>query len=183
MNQESAPLRRSHFNLVEILVAMAILTIGMVGLVGIIPVSTEALSNANGKLYAAEVGQFMLDFAAADCDGLSPEVTAPAKLGALPNAFATATPADFSSNTVIGSYGGVFTLSRNAVPGIYVVSRKSDIGSSQVTDFTAYVIIWYDPVTRTLYQDVSWPAKSNTDLPVANRAAGRSQTYYRIIKS
>ncbi|MEN9361068.1 MAG: hypothetical protein RL095_2603 [Verrucomicrobiota bacterium] len=71
-------MRKSTFNLVEILVAMAILTIGMVGLVGIIPISTEALNNANGKLYAAEIAQSMADYVDADVNGLTVAGATPA---------------------------------------------------------------------------------------------------------
>ncbi len=182
-------MRKTAFNLVEILVAMAILTIGMVGLVGIIPVSTEALGSANGKLYAAEIGQFMSDYVSADCDGLTnPYVGAspadtPPKLGLLPTAYAT-TPVNngtILTRTSIANHGQALALSKNT-EGIYIVDHSSIIGTSTLVDFKAFINITYTAATRTAEIDVNWPANTKTDTPAANRAAGRCLTFYRVIQ-
>ena len=177
-------MRKSAFNLVEILVAMAILTIGMVGLVGIIPVSTEALASANGKLYASEIGQFMSDYVSADCDGLTnPATDVPPKLGVLPTTYA-ATPINngtILTRTLIASHGQALSLSKNTV-GIFIVDHSSIIGTATLVDFKAFINITYTAATRTAEIDVNWPANTITDTPAANRAAGRCLTFYRVIQ-
>ena len=178
-------MRKSAFNLVEILVAMAILTIGMVGLVGIIPVSTEALASANGKLYAAEIGQFMCDYVSADCDGLTdPTATqSPAtKLGQLETSYIL-TPAGsgvLTKTAVVTFSGGAYKLSLNK-KGLYIVEHLTK--DVNVVDFTAFVNLhmptW--PTSRSVQVDVNWPALTSANTPQINRASGRSVIYYRTL--
>jgi prepilin-type N-terminal cleavage/methylation domain-containing protein len=180
-------MRKSAFNLVEILVAMAILTIGMVGLVGIIPVSTEAMANANGKLYAAEIGQFMSDYADADCIGLTAGgntsgARSLSKLKEFPTAYPTATPVKSTSIVAFTATGqGSMTLYKTGTPGIFVVEHSTQLTSGSIVDYSAYVNMWYNDTIKSLGIDVSWPAKT-ADTPVNNRAAGRSITLFRRIR-
>jgi prepilin-type N-terminal cleavage/methylation domain-containing protein len=171
-------MRKSAFNLVEILVAMAILTIGMVGLVGIIPVSTEALSSANGKLYASEIGQFMGDYAAADIGYVSPAAT-PTNLTISTdpaNLFTNSTPAAGASAVNLAPY----KISRTSINGIFSIQRTSSVNGGSVVDFTAYACIWQDTVDKALLKiDINWPGVPGKDKPINNRAAGRSITFYR----
>ena len=182
-------MRKSAFNLVEILVAMAILTIGMVGLVGIIPVSTEAMANANGKLYAAEIGQFMCDYADADCVGLTAGgntsgARSGSKLKDFPTSYSTTTPVKSTSIvsfTAADGTQGSLTLYKTGTPGIFVVEHSTKLTGGSIVDYTAYVNMWYDDTLKSLGIDVSWPAKT-ADIPVNNRAAGRSITLFRRIR-
>ena len=186
-------MRKTAFNLVEILVAMAILTIGMVGLVGIIPVSTEALASANGKLYAAEIGQFMSDYVSADCDGLTPtDVPGDGtKLRPVTSTFELASTS--ASSVLVRNYMvtfGSYKLSRNfssntpplGTTGLFIVDHSTIVTGGTVVDFSAFVNLEYIAATRTMRIDVNWPAKTSADNPLANRAAGRTATFYRVVQ-
>jgi prepilin-type N-terminal cleavage/methylation domain-containing protein len=173
-------MRKSAFNLVEILVAMAILTIGMVGLVGIIPVSTEALSYANGKLYASEIGQFMGDYATADITFVSPTAT-PTNLtiGSDPTALFTNSAPTAGASSVNLAY---YKISKTNINGVFSVQRSSTVNGGSVVDFSAYACIWQDATDKALLRiDINWPGVIGKDKPINNRAAGRNLTIYRTL--
>lgn len=189
---------------------MAILTIGMVGLVGIIPVSTEALTYANGKLYAAEIAQSMADFVDADVNGMtaSPTTfsatvdsyyqtnTSSTVVVPIPTAIAdTCTSPVVTGHLLLGNVSQVESVDnapyRNkpvhlASAGFFKVVRQTTLTDSSLTDFSAAVWVWFDatpaPAASTnALVNVEVTWPSNQTI-AANRAAGRTLTIQRFIR-
>lgn len=170
---------KRHFNLIEILVALAILTIGMVALIGIIPVATNTLQNANDKLHAANVGHAVGDIVIADSTGLTTQdsLLLP-KLQTTVTATASITSTIPAENELVLAYSSdTIVIYKTNTTGYIIVKLKTKLENSAqtVTDFTSQVFITFNKTTSMFSIEVMWPITSS---PAQNRAAGRSYTFH-----
>lgn len=169
--------------MVEITLALAVIGIGLAGIMALFPVGVQSSRDAIADNYSANVAEFFISY-------IRMQTGTATKYDALKTALATSKP---SSESSISSSADTSTQSSSSTKlftgtGVYKIEQgvgldNSDaVGSGEIIDFSAIARVWkgtisyYDPtsdnnvtVTDTngmkIMVEISWPAQ----LPYAKR--------------
>jgi len=189
---------RHCFNMIEIVIAMGIIAIGVIGVMGLFPIGVNANRDAMAENYAADSAQQFLQMFAhwLKSDTLvTPSKTAwevfiddtstSSKPDAAAEISATWTDSDIGPNI------------KSANIGMYRITQTT--GSSEISDFTGIYRVWYTQVNGLWYDKVdniwkkgnipldiamalnvelSWPAVAPQQLPYNKRQ--RSRFYLEV---
>ncbi len=177
--------RRQPFNMVELVLALAVISIAMLSIMSLVPIGANAARAAIGQSYAADVSELMFTWIA-DQLKINNSANWTAVVAAVPSA-----PADLSADYPNGAgttaswtpqgppIGStiIYLKTYSGSPVYRVVQRT--VGTSRTAeDIDAIVRIWKSPVALTVYQsgwvtqvpdasynnsvqlniEVSWPA-------------------------
>lgn len=171
---------QQRFNLVEITLAMAVIGMGVAGVMALMQLGMTSSKNAIGDNYAAEAADQFVTYVY----GISADATAwnagglTAIPGAKPadNAEGGATPTDIPNTNLISS----------DVPGLYWCTQ----GSGDVTDFEAAIRIWQTQITGVYFSDANasedidldYAVKLNVEVswPVGKPYEHREKRYYHV---
>ena len=167
------------FNLIEVTLAIAVVGVGISGIMSVFPVALSASRDAVGNNYSALIADQFLSFASLmaskDSENGKAWTDATTFIGGLTQTF-SAIPTDEASAVDIAS-------------GTISQEYKMSQGSAACTDFTAIVRIWKSPITKmyvagytvdevpykyaaAVHVEVSWPSA----IPYAQR----QKRYYSI---
>lgn len=187
------PKRFFLFNLVEVALAIAIVGLGITGIISLFPVGIKATNDAIGENYSSFVANRFLGYLARMCNnpaksyGTSTrdfweEYISPAPDVEIPDEIpleADETSATFESSPI---EGGIFSSDN---PGLYRIKQ----GSSSYTDFHATIRVWKSQIENMYIYNVNYPAipydyavALNIEIswPVEKPYSIREKKYYRI---
>ena len=137
---------KKFFNMVELTLAIAVVGIGMVGIMALFPVGFQASRDAMGDNYAADTAEQILSYLARDCQAnwvYSIDVgDSVGNIKAL--AFSTLDMDTLSKNTdtwTPQANTNICTLG-GASPPSYVYGIKQPVSGANPPDFTAHIKVW-----------------------------------------
>ncbi len=149
-----------YFNLVEIALAIAIIGIGMAGIMALYPVALKAARDSVGNNYSMLAGEQFLSYLKGLTDSnwtfinTSVQATRP-----------TISDTTTATNDWADNFGNIYTTGTGLVAGqVYGIK----MGSGNVTDFSAHAIIWKSPLTNTVFNGST--ASEFTDTQYENSA-------------
>ena len=166
---------RSWFNLIEVTMAIAIVGIGIAGVMALFPPSIEANKVANNENYLGGVSETLMAFLESNI------------LSNFSATLASSNPAasgTTANGSALSSWGDNTTLKNAGFPELYQLVANQLYGVKSADEsVTALISIWkgntvdnlsttgsrndvtLSNVSRRVYVEVSWPAQ----LPYANR--------------
>jgi hypothetical protein len=146
-------LRCAAFNMIEVVLAMAVIAIGIMAVVGLIPVGTRASRDAVGFSYAADYSEWLLAYIADQARANWNSLNAFPNTGvgdALPDirSLPDEVPSPTATNwqEVNATYFKSFWAGRNACAGLYRVFVEKNTPEGSRVDFDAIVRVWRSPV-------------------------------------
>lgn len=183
---------KRYFSMVEMVLAIGVAVIGVICVLGLLPVGLNANRDAVADNYLPDMAQMMLSYIQAQSD-LNPDFVGDLP-GAKPSGGAYSYPDDGPGEG--GSWGGsLFGGFSNASGGLvlatatageYLVVQQSVIDGAAVPECTGVMRVWRVDTdfsnevstapagSRTVLVEVSWPA----DFPYSRRAdLGNVRTY------
>ncbi len=168
---------KKFFNMIEVTLAIAVVGLGMAGIMSLFPVGFQASRDAIGDNYASNAAEQFMAFIARKCnDPTIIEVGPPSKdfwekyIGwdhdtptdfsddlDIDGSFTTSPPTPISeeSNCIMPVEGNIYRHTDLTKTQIYAIK----VGSSTVTDFNATVRIWRSKLTGL------WLFDQNADIP------------------
>ena len=185
--------RLCFFNLVEVALAIAIVGIGISGIISLFPVGIKATNDAIGENYSSFVSNRFLGYMARMCNNPAKdfgtgardfweECVSPAPSGGILATIPSQedeTGATFNSSPI---EGGIYSSNN---PGLYRITQ----GSSSHTDFHATIRVWKSQIENMYIYNVNYPTipydyavAFNIEIswPVEKPYPVREKRYYRI---
>ncbi len=142
---------RHYFNMVEVALALAVVGIGIAGIMSLFPVALNANRQAIGDNYSPDVANLFLSYVEVLCNQNDDwSVT-----GSFANSLPTTKPSEsitesFNSSPISSTWSNIFS---SGTSGLYNVSMTTD----GITDFNAVIRMWRTQITG-LYVNSSNPS-------------------------
>jgi type II secretory pathway pseudopilin PulG len=141
----------SWFNLVEITLAMAVVGMGVAGVMALFQLSMQNNRDAIGDNYAADAANQFLSFIQ-----MQAREDWTMNIIGLPTAAPAIAEGDTDQNWTAPTFGNIYDAAATGVTNVY--------GVQQGSDFQAHVRIWRSQITDL------WIAGANQSIPYANGA-------------
>lgn len=193
MRENPRHVRLCFFNLIEVALAMAIVGLGISGIISLFPLGIRATNDAIGENYSSFVSNRFLGYMARMCNNPAKdydsgardfweEYISPAPSGGIPATIpsqADEAGATFNSTPI---EGGIYSSDN---PGLYRIKQ----GSSLYTDFHATIRVWKSHIENMYIYNINYPeipydyaVAFNIEIswPVEKPYAVREKKYYRI---
>ena len=149
---------RKYFNMIEVTLAIAIVALGMVGIVALFPVGLQSARDAVGDNYVNDSSQLFLSYVKLSAKK-DPATITQANIDSQWNATMVTIPTTKPDSTCSTEPTAVFTAT-SEVPSIYTCSTSGLYrvfqGSTGVNDFKAAVRIWKTPTVSPVYISGAW---------------------------
>lgn len=148
--------RRLPFNMIEVVLALAVVAIGMLSILGLIPIGTKATRDAIGSSYAADRADFLLHYIAA-------KATTTGGWGIITGLPTTNKPDTDSPAGPIEDWTLVqddlystASYPDNNGPTIYRLHRTRISKGEEKVDFDAVVTIWTTQTSSASFNGTNW---------------------------
>lgn len=141
-------IRIQYFNIVEIALALAIVGIGIAGIMSLFPVGLNASRDAVGDTYAPDIAEQIFGYVQMGCandtrpDWTTGSATSPGMTfvtdANLPQTKPLATASEAPTTQIAGT-----NLWSTTAPGVFCVIQKTGVAPNpEITDFSAVIRIW-----------------------------------------
>lgn len=188
---------RSHaaFNLIEVVLALVIIAVGVLAIVGLIPIGAQANQRAVANHYSADAADQMLSFIAAQLKKDATNWTT--FLAQLPDNTVpdiNAAPADLGGWTAVGTnFPNLYFWSPGGGINVYRL-QQTNSAAVPVADFDGVMRLWKSPTTGWQYNatTTSWVSAIDTTYtrrvqlnlelswPASLPFAARQKAYYAL---
>lgn len=166
------PIKRCDFNLIEIVLAMGVVLVGIVGIMGFLPVGQQANLNTRALSYSGDGADQLLHILAAQLKSdwsiltVFPDKEPPDIATPYPDAEHSKGQAGPITDgwTKVANTNELGSLWEKAygTNTIYRIYQASTVNGTDVVDFDAMVRIWKSPTTVWKYESGSWSTLTDT---------------------
>lgn len=174
----------SRFNMVEVALALAVVGLGVTGIMSLFPVGINSAKDAIGDNYAADSADQLLHYMARVCDEnwdtMIWDTVGNTDTG-LPQAPPSISVGDVQSDWGTATSGNIYDASKTGVTNVYGIKQKS----GDVEDFVAHIKIWKSPIVvmdttppRTIPFSIAAALNIEISWPVGKPYAQRTKRHY-----
>ena len=145
---------RKYFNMIEVTLAIAIVAVGLVGIVALFPVGLQSIRDAVGENYVNDASQLFLSYIKLSAKQ-DPATITQANINSQWNTVMTTIPTikpDATEPTVFTATSEIPSIYTCSTAGLYRVFQ----GSTGMNDFKAAVRIWKTPTVSPVNISGAW---------------------------
>lgn len=158
--------------MVEIVLALAVVAIGVLSIVSLVPIGSQAARDAIGESYASQTAEHLLNWIATDAKSNWDAYTDPSTYdGKIPSAgsslatVSTMNAGDWDERVSITDQNSTGLWEHKTVPAVFHVQQTTRISvTERIVEMDAVVRVWRTPTQAPEWNVTSWVNTSDSNF-------------------